>query len=107
MSTRLRYDIEFTPEALDHLDVIERKYYGLIERTINQQLTHTPDKETRNRKPLEQPAPVGATWELRFGPSNRFRVYYSIDPEERLVTVKGIGVKVGSRLWIGGVEIFL
>lgn len=105
MPTRLRYDIEFTPEALDHLDVIERKYYGLIERTGKQQLTHTPDKETRNRKPLEQPAPLGATWELRFGPNNRFRVYYHIDPKERLVTVKGIGVKVGSRLWIGGVEI--
>lgn len=105
MSTRLRYDIEFTSDALDHLAVIERKYYSLIERTINQQLTHTPDKETRNRKPLEQPVPLGATWELRFGPNNRFRVYYQIDPEERLVYVKGIGVKVGSRLWIGGVEI--
>jgi mRNA-degrading endonuclease RelE of RelBE toxin-antitoxin system len=107
MSTRPRYDIEFTSDALSHLDVIERKYYSLIERTVTQQLTHTPDKETRNRKPLEQPVPLGATWELRFGPNNRFRVYYHIDPEERLVTVKGIGVKVGSRLWIGGVEIFL
>lgn len=105
MSTRLRYDIEFTPVVLDHLNVIERKYYSLIERTIKQQLTHTPDKETRNRKPLEQPAPLSATWELRFGPNNRFRVYYRIDPDERLVYVQGIGVKVGSRLWIGGVEI--
>lgn len=107
MPTRLRYDIEYTPDAFDHLVAIERKYYSLIERTINQQLTFTPGKETRNRKSLEQPAPLGATWELRFGPNNRFRVYYHIDPEERLVFVKGIGVKVGSRLWIGGVEIFL
>ncbi len=106
MPTRLCYDIEYTSDALDHLEAIERKYYSLIERTINQQLTHTPDKQTRNRKPLEQPAPLSATWELRFGPKNRFRVYYHIDPEERLVFVKGIGVKVGSRLWIGGVEIF-
>lgn len=104
MPSRIRFAIEFAPETLDHLAAIERKYFGLIARSIDQQLTFTPVRETRNRKPLDQPAPMAATWELRFGPNNRFRVFYEVDTEERVVYVLGIGVKDGNRLLIGGVE---
>lgn len=107
MSPRNRYSIEFAPEAFDHIGTIERKYYGLIERSISQQLTNTPERETRNRKPLEQLAPLGATWELRFGPNNRFRVFYEVDTVALSVNVLGIGVKDGNRLLIGGVEFSL
>jgi len=72
---------------------------------ISEQLGHTPGRVTRNRKPLEEPAPFGATWELRLGPRNRFRVFYEFDPVERSVWVLAIGVKVGNRLIVAGEEL--
>ncbi len=51
-----KYDLDFAPETLDHLDAIERKYHRFIEQAIDEQLSYTPDRKTRNRKPLEQPA---------------------------------------------------
>jgi len=104
MTRQQRYVIIFAPEVLDHLDAIERRYYRLIEQTIDEQLSYAPGQETRNRKPLEQPAPLSARWELRFGPNNRFRVFYELDASERTVWVLAIGVKVGNRLWVGGKE---
>jgi mRNA-degrading endonuclease RelE of RelBE toxin-antitoxin system len=86
------------------LDHIESKYHGLLRRAIREQLTHTPAVDTENRKPLDQPAPFAATWELRCGPENRFRVFYAIDPASRTVLVLAFGVKDRSRLLIGGVE---
>jgi len=66
----------FALEAVDHLGAIERKHHSNIQRAIDEQLSFTPENETRNRKLLEPPAPIGATWELRCGPRNRFRVFY-------------------------------
>lgn len=66
-----------------------------------------PEKETRNRKPLRQPAPFESTWELRFGPNNRFRVLCAVDPERREVPIQAIGEKKGNRLFVGGEEIEL
>jgi hypothetical protein len=86
------------------MDAIEPKYHGLIERKIDEQLVHTPERATRQRKPLEEPGPSGATWELRFGPQNRFRVFYETDAAAWEVHVLAIGVKVRERLFIGGKE---
>ncbi|MFH1738734.1 MAG: addiction module toxin RelE [bacterium] len=99
-----KFSLIFAPETIDHLDAIERKYHRLIQSTINKQLKHMPDEQTRNRKPLEDPAPFGATWELRFGPGNRFRVFYEIDVIERAVWILAIGVKVRNRLFVGRKE---
>jgi hypothetical protein len=66
-----------------------------------------PLRATRNRKPLRQPAPFEATWEIRFGPDNRFRVLYGIDEERRQVQIQAIGVKEGNRLLISGEEVEL
>ena len=63
-----------------------------------------PAKQTRNRKTLRQPAPFQATWELRFGPDNGFRVFYGIDEERREVQIQAIGVKEGNRLLVGREE---
>ena len=101
------YTIEFAPETLDHLGAIDRKHYRLIEKTIDEQLSHTPDQETRNRKPVEQPAPFSTSWELRFGPANCFRVFYDIDVRKRQVQVLAIGVKKGNLLFISGEELEL
>jgi hypothetical protein len=94
----------FAPETLDHLAAIEPKYYGLIRKVINEQLRYTPERSTRNRKLLEQPAPFEATWELRFGPRNRLRVFYEVQREQRAVWILAIGLKDGGQLFIGGKE---
>lgn len=104
MAKRLKYTLSFAPEVIRHLDVIESKYHGLLQRTIQEQLTHAPTEETRHRKPLEQPAPFAASWELRCGPDNRFRVFYDVDSELREVQVLAVGVKDRNRLLIGGEE---
>ena len=104
MAKRPRFILVFAPEAIEHLDLIDLKYHGLFRRTINEQLTHTPAKETRNRKPLDQPAPFGASWELRCAPDNRFRVFYDVDAAAHEVQVLAIGVKDCNRLLIAGEE---
>ena len=104
MAKRPRYTLLYAPEAIDHLDWIQSKYQPVIRRSIREQLTHTPTVQTRNRKPLEQPAPFGASWELRCGPDNRFRVFYEVDVDAHEVDVLAIGVKERNRLLIGGEE---
>lgn len=62
---------------------------------------------TRNRKPLRGPNVLGAEWELRCGPGNRYRVFYEIDQAARRVSVLAIGLKLRERLRIGNEEIDL
>jgi hypothetical protein len=66
-----------------------------------------PGVETKNRKPLRQPAVFGAQWEIRFGPDNRFRVLYDFDEERHVVEILAVGVKDCNRLIIGGEELSL
>lgn len=88
-----------------HLKAIEAKYYSVIQSSIEAQLLHEPDVETRNRKPLTRPIAFGADWELRVGPGNRFRVFYQVQSERREVHILAVGVKDRNRLLIGGEEI--
>jgi mRNA-degrading endonuclease RelE of RelBE toxin-antitoxin system len=104
MSHTAMFELGFAPEVVEHLAAIERKHYRLIQKTLDEQLLYAPDQETRNRNPVEQPAPFGATWELRFGPGNCFRVFYEVDNSERMVWILAIGIKVRDRLLIGGEE---
>ena len=104
MARRPKFVVVFAPETVDHMDAIEAKHHGMIERTIDQQLQYTPERSTRNRKSLDEPGPQGATWELRFGPQNRFRVFYEVDGSASEVHVLAIGVKERDRLFIGGKE---
>jgi mRNA-degrading endonuclease RelE of RelBE toxin-antitoxin system len=101
---RQRLEVLFAPETLDHLKAIERRYHSFIRAKIDEQLTHSPERETRNRKRLEQPAPYAATWELRFGPGNRFRVFYEVNASQHTVSVLAIGLKDRNRLLIGAEE---
>jgi len=98
------FEIVYDEEVASHLAAIEPRYHGLIRQGIEQQLRHQPAIATRNRKPLRQPAPSGATWEMRCGRDNRFRIFCRVDEEQR-VRVLAIGVKRRNRLWIGGREI--
>jgi mRNA-degrading endonuclease RelE of RelBE toxin-antitoxin system len=104
MPRQASFRLSFAPETITHLDAINSRYHRLIAKTIAEQLTLEPESQARNRKPLEQPAPYEATWELRFGRGNRFRVFYEVDEAGQTVWVLAIGVKVGNRLFIGGEE---
>ena len=105
MRSRHRFSIVYAPEVTAHVQAIEVKYHGLIRRTIDAQLSFTPGEPTRNRKPLEDlPGPFDSGWELRFGPANRFRVFYDIVAGTRQVWVLAVGVKDRDRLFIAGEE---
>jgi mRNA-degrading endonuclease RelE of RelBE toxin-antitoxin system len=105
MVGRSAYRITFDPGMRRSLAAIDRKYHSLIRTTIAQQLSSEPTVATRNRKPLDDRLSFGATWELRFGPGNRFRVFYHVEEEQREVLVLAVGVKQRNRLFIGGVEV--
>lgn len=107
MARKQPYDISYDIETKKHLHAIDTKYHSLIRSEIEEQLLFEPRKETRNRKPLRQPAPFEATWELRLGPGNSFRVLYGIDEERREVQIQAIGVKERNRLLVGGEEVKL
>lgn len=103
----MAFNVIFDPEVKAHLRSIEPKYHSLIHSTIQQQLEFEPEVQTRNRKPLRQPAAFGARWEIRFGPDNRFRVLYNVVSEKSEVYVLAIGIKERDRLFVAGEEIRL
>jgi len=107
MSAKQKFVLIYAPITKLHLKTIERKYYSLIRTTIEDELQFEPDLEARNRKPLKRPVTFEAEWELRFGPDNRFRVFYDINIETHEVHILAIGVKKGNRLFIGGKEVKL
>ncbi|MBK9714641.1 MAG: addiction module toxin RelE [Kouleothrix sp.] len=102
-----RFTIAYAPITKQHLRAIEAKYYSLIRAVVDEQLSFEPTTETRNRKPLKRPVVFMATWEIRFGPQNRFRVYYDVDLAQSNVSILAIGSKAGNRIVIGGEEIQL
>ena len=101
MPTGPRYAVVFAPEVTSHLRAIEREYHAFLRKEIHLRLAFEPDRPTRNRKPLDIPAPYGAQWELRLGPRNRFRVFYEVVQEPRAVKIVAIGVKDRVVLRIG------
>ena len=107
MAKKLPFTLLYAPIVAEHLNAIDAKYDSLIREKIEEQLRYEPDTETRNRKPVEQPVAFQAEWELRFGPNNRFRVFYQIDNNNHEVHVVAVGIKVRNRLFVGGEEVTL
>jgi len=107
VARRQAFTLGFASEVTKHLRAIEAKYHAVIREKIGEQLRFEPTRETTNRKPLRRPAPFGATWEIRFGPDNRFRVLYDVDEAGRMVQILAIGEKQKERLIIGGQEVEL
>ena len=101
------FHLAYSPIVYAHLAAIDAKYDSLIRQKTEEQLTYEPDVETRNRKPVRPPAAFNAEWELRFGPNNRFRVFYQIDYGSRDLLIVAIGVKDRNRLFVGGEEVTL
>ena len=94
---------------------VERKFAIIGEALVRlrreqpalQENISEPDVETRNRTPLTRPVVFEAEWELRFGPNNRFRVFYDVNHEHGEVNILAIGVKKRTRLLIGRKEVEL
>ena len=98
-----RYEIEYSPDAEDHLKELTARQRTSVLDTVDEQLTYEPAVETRNRKPM-RPNPV-APWELRIG---KLRVYYDVEEVPvRKVIVLAIGIKDRNMVRIGGQEIQL
>jgi mRNA-degrading endonuclease RelE of RelBE toxin-antitoxin system len=92
------YRIAYSPESEDHLRALAARDRATVLDAVDEQLTHQPTVETRNRKPL-RPNPL-APWELRIGD---LRVYYDVeDGPEPIVHVRAIGIKDHNELRIGG-----
>jgi hypothetical protein len=105
------YELVYAEGIQNDLRHIERKHHASIRDAINEQLRFSAHFETRNRKPLD-PSIRDATWEMRCGVNNRFRVLYTIevpDPDEQdalpRVHIKAIGEKRNNTLHIAGEEV--
>ncbi len=105
MARRQSYTLIYARGVTKHLKFIDAKFDSLIREKIKEQLEFEPNVETKNRKPLRQPAPFGAHWEIRFGPDNRFRVLYDIDEGQQAVQILAVGEKEGNRLIVAGEEV--
>jgi mRNA-degrading endonuclease RelE of RelBE toxin-antitoxin system len=96
----MAYEIEFSPDARDHLRGLKKRDQQTVVDAIADQLAHQPDRPTSHRKPLDT-NPI-APWELRVGD---FRVFYDII--EHKIIVVAVGKKTHNRLVIGGEEVEL
>jgi hypothetical protein len=104
MAKKLPFALVYADEIKEHLRAIDAKYHSLIRSEVETQLRFEPEVETRNRKPLKRPILLGAQWELRLGPDNRFRAFYQVNAADRSVRVLAIGIKDRDRLFIGAEE---
>ena len=107
MPQRPRFEIIFDRAVSAHFASIDRKERTLILDAIEERLGFEPTTPTRNRKALRIPNRLNATWELRCGADNRYRVFYDVDADAQIVVVLAIGRKVRNSLWIGDEEFSL
>ncbi|TEU16232.1 MAG: type II toxin-antitoxin system RelE/ParE family toxin [Anaerolineales bacterium] len=92
------YEIEYSPETVDHLRALTARQRSIVLDTVDKQLKHQPTVETRNRKPM-RPNPL-APWELRIG---NLRVYYDVENDpEPTVFIRAVGIKERNQVRIGG-----
>ncbi len=81
LAKSIRKDLEFIP----------KKHHASIRQAIKIQLQYEPNLETTNRKPLATPI-ANATWELRCGDQNRYRVLYDIITTDETETIEILGI---------------
>ena len=93
------FEITLSPSALDDVAWFSKRERRAVLDAIEDQLSNQPDVVTRSRKRL-RPNRV-AEWELRSG---AYRVFYDVTGTQRLVEIKMVGLKAGSKLLIRGQE---
>jgi mRNA-degrading endonuclease RelE of RelBE toxin-antitoxin system len=98
----MAFRIELNQRAHDNLNGLHKRDQRNSVDAIVGQLTHEPQRPTRNRKKLEENEVT--PWELRVGD---WRAFYDIDQENEVVVILEIGQKTHNTLRIGGEEIDL
>lgn len=99
----MSYEIEYSPDAEEHLRALTARQRASVFDAVDEQLAHEPAVETRNRKPM-RPNPL-APWESR---TSDVSAYHEIKEEpKKLVTILAVDIKDGNRVRIGGTEIEL
>jgi mRNA-degrading endonuclease RelE of RelBE toxin-antitoxin system len=93
------YRIEYTDSAIEDIAYFKKYERGLIVTAIEEQLTHEPLREVRNRKPLEPN--LLARWEVRVG---KYRIFYDVEISDMLVLIIAVGWKEHNTLYIRGKE---
>lgn len=99
----MSYKIQFADTAISHLAALAARERSTAIDAIEDQLSHEPLTETRNRK-LLRPNPI-ASWELRVGALRVFYDVASTGPRARtasVVRVLAVGKKERNVLRIGG-----
>ena len=85
------YKITYSDGVAEDLKLIRARERSRILDQIEEQLSHEPTRETRNRKKLIGLVPpwlhVPPVWELRVG---EHRVFYDIDEKDASVVVRAI-----------------
>ena len=99
----MAYEIQFADTAISHLATLTARERSTVIDAIEEQLSHEPLVETRNRK-LLRPNPI-ASWELRVGV---LRVFYDVASTRApagaalVVRILAVGKKERAVLRIGG-----
>jgi mRNA-degrading endonuclease RelE of RelBE toxin-antitoxin system len=93
------FEIEFTSEAEQDLKWFRKNEQNVILDAIEAQLLYEPTIETRNLKRLRPNQK--AEWELRVG---KFRIFYDVNNQMRIVSIEAIGLKIGSNVFFRGKE---
>ena len=96
------FELKLTLEAVEDLRFFSKADRKWVVNETEKQLAHEPAVETRNRKRL-RPNKV-AEWELRI---DRFRVFYDVDSENRLIKVRTVAYKEGNALYVRGIKFSL
>lgn len=91
------YKIEFTERAAKQLEQFSKPARGLILDGVRAHLLDQPNVETKNRKLLREN--VLSDWELRV---RKYRVFYDIDENEKIVRIVAVGYKEHNDLYIEG-----
>jgi mRNA-degrading endonuclease RelE of RelBE toxin-antitoxin system len=109
------YQIILAKSIKQDLEYIPKKDHATLRTAIETQLSHEPTLQTTNRKPLTTPIQE-ATWELRCGKQNKYRIFYCVSSNQDadktetievlgIVEVLAIGEKHQEKLFIQGREV--
>jgi mRNA-degrading endonuclease RelE of RelBE toxin-antitoxin system len=87
----IRFAIEYAESVADDLAALRPFERNQVLDRVEEQLTHQPTQETRNKKRLVGLKPpwehVEPVWELRVG---EYRVFYDVDEGANQVVVRAI-----------------
>ena len=98
----MKFEIYYAQSTRDHIKALNPQDRTAVFEAVEKNLTHEPDRESRNRKRLRN-NPF-ASHQLRV---RNLRVFYRVDQEDRRVQIEAIGRKIRNKLLIGGEEVSL